>query len=119
MNYLVLIRNLISVILLGVGTFFFVVGFLGLNRFEDTFTRLHATTKCDTLGSGSIILAVMLYQGIDFTSLKLVLIILFVLISNPTTAHVISKGAHKHGIKPLTEITEFDRYEESTGGKTE
>lgn len=115
MNLVILIRNIISIILLGIGSFFFIIGFIGLNRFKDTFTRLHATTKCDTLGSGSIILAIILYQGLDFTSLKLVLILVFVFISNPTTAHVISKGAHKHGIKPLKEITEFDRYEESRG----
>ncbi|PTD93674.1 cation:proton antiporter [archaeon SCG-AAA382B04] len=116
MNILLLLRNIISIILLGVGTFFFLIGFIGLNRFQDTFTRLHATTKCDTLGSGSIILSIILYQGIDFTSLKLILIILFVIISTPTTAHIISKGAHKYGIKPLKEITKFDRYEELKGG---
>lgn len=119
MNLILLIKNLIIIILLIIGVFFFIVGFVGLNRFEDAFTRLHATTKCDTLGSGSIILAIILYQGIDFTSLKLALIISFVFVSNPTTAHVISKGAHEHGIKPLKEITQFDRYQESKEGEKE
>ena len=66
-----------------------------------------------------IILATIIYQGIDFTSLKLALIIVFIFISNPTTAHLISKAAHKHGIKPLKDITEFDKYEESKGGEKE
>ncbi len=119
MTSLMLIRNIISIILLAIGSFFFIIGFIGLNRFKDPFTRLHATTKCDTLGTGSIILAVVIYEGINFISLKLLLIILFVFIANPTTAHVISKGAHKYGIKPLESITEFDRYEETTGGNKE
>ncbi len=117
MSPLLLIRNIISILLLSIGSFFFIIGFIGLNRFNDPFTRLHATTKCDTLGSGSIILGVILYQGIDFTSLKLILIIAFIFISNPTAAHILSKATHRHGIKPKDEITEFDKYEEEIRGE--
>lgn len=82
------------------GLFFLFVGTVGLLRLPDVFNRLHATTKCDTLGAGLILLSLAL-QSTLAVGVRLLLLALFILITNPTAAHVIARAAYKTGIKPL------------------
>lgn len=82
---------IISILILG-GLFFFVVGTVGLIRFPDMLTRVHSAAKCDTLGAAMILLALILYNGLNMVSLKLVLIILFIWLTNPTATHLIAKA---------------------------
>lgn len=90
--------EIIVLITLILGLFFFVVGVLGLFRMPDAYTRLHATTKCDTLGIGLVLFSMMLYVGFSPSSIKMALIITFIWIGNPTAAHAIAKAAHSVGI---------------------
>ncbi len=92
--------------LLTIGIFFFLVGTLGLLRFPDIYCRLHATTKCDTLGAGAILLALALYEPSFINIIKLMLIAIFVLISSSTSGHAISRSCLKRGIKPWTKGAE-------------
>ncbi|SCY49782.1 monovalent cation/H(+) antiporter subunit G [Alkaliphilus peptidifermentans] len=92
-----LLYNLLIVVFFMGGAFFFFVGTLGLIRMPDVFCRMHATTKCDTLGAGLILIGLMLYRGFDILSLKLLLIIMFIWITNPTAAHIIAKAEHNKG----------------------
>ncbi|OKY78102.1 MAG: Multisubunit Na+/H+ antiporter MnhG subunit [Candidatus Methanohalarchaeum thermophilum] len=101
-----------------IGSFFFLVGFIGLNRFPDVFSRLHATTKCDTLGSGSILLSVIIYEGLNFKSAKILLIIVFLFLANPTTSHIIARGTYKSKQKGLKDI-DFDEYKKYLKGNRE
>jgi multicomponent Na+:H+ antiporter subunit G len=55
---------------------------------------MHATTKSDTLGAGLALLALIVYRGFDAVSLKLLLILIFILITNPVAAHIIAKAAY-------------------------
>jgi multicomponent Na+:H+ antiporter subunit G len=75
------------------GLFFFVVGTVGILRFPDLFTRAHSAAKCDTLGAVLCLIGLMIYSGLNFTSLKLLLVIAFLWITNPTATHLISKAA--------------------------
>lgn len=84
----------IITLLFVLGLFFFLVGSVGLIRLPDAISRLHATTKADTLGAGFILLAFVLREGVSLLSLKLILIIVFVWITNPTGAHLIGKIAY-------------------------
>lgn len=77
------------------GLFFFLIGSIGLIRLPDAISRLHATTKADTLGAGFILLAFVLREGISFISVKIILIIVFVWLTNPTGAHLIGKIAYE------------------------
>lgn len=100
-----LIVHLAVTILLGTGIFFTLVGSIGLLRFPDFYTRLHATGKCDTLGGGLIILGAMLYHFFQYSETllvpaKLVFLIFFIFIANPTATHAIMKAAYKTGLKP-------------------
>lgn len=74
--------------------FFFLVGTVGLVRMPDAFTRMHATTKCDTLGAGLALLALIVNRGFHIISVKLLLIIVFIWLTNPTAAHIIAKAEY-------------------------
>ncbi|MBE0700195.1 MAG: monovalent cation/H(+) antiporter subunit G [Acholeplasmataceae bacterium] len=88
-----ILLNVLMIILLGGGTFFFFVGVVGLLRMPDVFCRMHATTKCDTMGTGMVFLGLMLWQGIGFITLNILVILVFIWLTNPTAAHYIAKSA--------------------------
>lgn len=98
---------LVSLLLMG-GVFFFGVAVIGILRLPDFYTRLHAASKCDTLGLMLILLAIMLFILQDFTlanvlvSLKLLALMGFLFIASPTAAHAITESALINGIKPWT-----------------
>lgn len=101
--------DLLTVALLAVGVFFFIVGTIGLIRLPDVFTRMHATTKGDTLGAVSILIGLALYSGDFFTAVKMFIIIVFLFWANPTASHAIAKAAYKSGERPC-EDTLDDAY---------
>ncbi|MGQ9646989.1 MAG: monovalent cation/H(+) antiporter subunit G [Thermodesulfobacteriota bacterium] len=99
------ILHVIVTALLGAGLFFTFVGSIGLLRFPDFYTRLHATGKCDTLGGGLIILGLLIYHffqysGTPLVPAKLLFLIVFIFIANPTATHALMKAAYQTGIKP-------------------
>ncbi len=104
--------DIITIVIFLLGLFFFGVGVIGLLRLPDVYTRLHATTKCDTLGAGLVLLAVILNQGFTMASVKLALMILFIWFTNPTAAHIIAKAARSVGIPTATECAYIDKCKE-------
>lgn len=99
------ILHVIVTALLGAGLFFTFVGSIGLLRFPDFYTRLHATGKCDTLGAGLIILGSLIYHffqypGTPLVPAKLLFLIVFIFIANPTATHALMKAAYQIGVKP-------------------
>ncbi|MDI7260363.1 MAG: monovalent cation/H(+) antiporter subunit G [Thermodesulfobacteriota bacterium] len=97
--------NVIVTLFLAGGIFFLLVGSIGLLRFPDFYTRLHATGKCDTLGAGLMILGLMIYHIFHYSDLPLVpvrllFLIFFIFIANPTATHAIMKAAYRTGVKP-------------------
>lgn len=87
------------------GIFFFLVGVIGLLRLPDAYSRMHATTKCDTLGAGLTLLAMALYYGLSANSVKLILLIVFIWLTNPTAAHAIARAAFRSDEAPVCEGT--------------
>jgi len=96
-----LILDLVSIIALIGGLFFLFVGTVGLLRLPDVYNRLHATTKCDTLGAGLVLLSLALQSSLA-VGIRLFLLIIFILVTNPTAAHVIARAAYKCDIRPVT-----------------
>ncbi len=88
-------REIIFYVLLFPGLFFFLVGTVGILRFPDVLTRAHSAAKCDTLGAILSISAVAVYGGLNTSTIKLVLIIAFVWITNPTATHLIANAYSK------------------------
>lgn len=87
--------EIIAILFLLGGAFFFLVGTMGLIRMPDVFCRMHATTKCDTLGAGMILVGLMIFYGFSVITLKLLLILIFIWLTNPTAAHIIAKAEYK------------------------
>lgn len=94
-----LLLDALAVVLLVVGLVFVLGGTLGLVRLPDLFSRAHATGKCDSVGVGSILLAVALLGGLDVGDLKLMLLLLLSLASGPTTAHALARAGHRTGLR--------------------
>ncbi|NOR85416.1 Na+/H+ antiporter subunit G [archaeon] len=74
------------------------VGAIGLFRFPDVYTRIHAATLITI--SGIILPLIALAIENKTYTIKIIIIILLMLLSNATTGHAIGKSAHRHGIKP-------------------
>ena len=85
-----------------VGAGFFVAGTLGLLRLPDFYTRVHAVAKCDTVGAGAILLALTIHVAPHPESLKILVLLLLVLLSSPTSAHALARAAHDTGLEPWT-----------------
>ncbi len=83
-----------------IGTFFLLVGSIGLIRFPDVLCRMHATTKTTTLGACSILLAATVKYGHSPIGLKSLLAIPFLLLTAPAAAHMIARAAYR-GRVPL------------------
>ncbi|MGM0689290.1 MAG: monovalent cation/H(+) antiporter subunit G [Bacillota bacterium] len=84
------------------GFFFLLVGVVGLLRLPDLYTRMHAMGKCDTLGAGLMLIALMLLIG-DITNItKLFLIGVMIATINPIITHLIAKTAYNRGT-PMVE----------------
>ena len=88
--------HVLAGILISLGAFFLLVGSVGLLRLPDFFSRTHATGKADTLGIILIIsglFIVELSQGLLINSAKLLIIIAFVGLTNPTATNALAKAA--------------------------
>jgi multicomponent Na+:H+ antiporter subunit G len=94
--------NLLSWICLLLGSFFAVSGGVGLLRFPDFFSRLHPAGMTDTLGAALILIGLMLQAGFNLISVKLIMILAFLLLTNPTATHALAKSALHGNQQPLT-----------------
>jgi multicomponent Na+:H+ antiporter subunit G len=90
----------LSVTLMLVGAGFFLAGTLGLVRFPDVYTRLHALTKADNLGLGLIVLGLMLQAESVATAGKLLLIWLLLLAASASAGQLIASWAQQNGLLP-------------------
>jgi len=88
--------DLVSWVCLLAGAFFAISGGVGILRFPDFFTRMHATGVTDTLCAGLILVGLMFQAGWSAALLKLFLILAFMLLTSPTATHAIAKAA-MHG----------------------
>ena len=83
------------------GSFFSLTGGLGILRLPDFFTRLHAAGVTDTLGAGLMLIGLMLQSGLSLVTVKLVLVLAFLLFTSPTATHALAKAAVHGRVRPL------------------
>lgn len=82
------------------GVFFCFVGGVGLLRFPDFFSRTHGASLTDTLGAGLVLVGLMFQGGWSQTTVKLAMILFFLLLTSPTASHALAKAALEAGRKP-------------------
>lgn len=92
------VTDVMTLVLIVLGSFFFLAGTLGLIRFPDVYTRLHALTKADNVGLGLLIAGLALQAESWTTVGKLILIWLLVLLAGASVAHLIANAAIKNGV---------------------
>jgi multicomponent Na+:H+ antiporter subunit G len=108
---------ILGTILVSLGVVFFILGSIGLLRMPDVFNKLQAGTKATTLGFISIALGVLLMKP-EFAP-KIVVILLFVLISNPIGSHALARASRHRKEKMVTgKTTGKDTSDILQGGKS-
>lgn len=90
-----LILDTLAIFFLIGGLFFMLVGAVGVLRLPDAFNRLHAASKCSTLGMMGLLLAACLHVGTGDVIAKSIAFILFVFVSTPVGSHMLAKAAHR------------------------
>ena len=110
-----MVADIIMYILLVIGLFFSFVGVLGILRMHDVYGRLQASTCIPTMGNICLMIAGVIYAATHSmggsTIVKLVIIMLMILCTNPISNHALLKGAYKAGVKSAKEMV-IDDYKE-------
>ena len=102
------IMDVVSAILLLVGSVFALIGSIGIVRMPDVFTRVHAAGITDTLGAAGVLLGLALKAGFSLLLVKLLLMLAFLLLLNPTACHALARAA-LHGLRrPWMGLTHDD-----------
>lgn len=96
-----MIELIVSALLL-IGTGFILTSSLGLWRLPDFYTRMHGPTKASTLGVSSILFASLLVFSLrhDFLMVRELLVIVFLFLTAPVSAHLLTKAGRAAGLKP-------------------
>ncbi len=102
-----MLLDILSGALLAGGSFFILVGAIGLVRLPDVFARMHGAGVTDTLGAGLFIVGLMI-QALTLedtwfiTTIKLLLILVFMFFASPTSSYALANAALSQGVKPWT-----------------
>ena len=94
------VTEFLTLLLLLAGAGFFLAGTVGLLRFPDVYTRLHALTKADNVGLGLVIAGLVLQAESWAAMGKLLLIWLLVMLASASVAHLVARTALRKGIRP-------------------
>lgn len=84
-----------------VGSLFGAIGGIGIHRFPDFFTRLHAAGVTDTMGAVLILVGLMVQAGLTLIAVKLFLILGFLMFTSPTATHALAKAAIHGKLRPV------------------
>jgi multicomponent Na+:H+ antiporter subunit G len=92
------VADAVAGVLLVAGLGFVLLGVVGVLRLPDFYSRLHATSKVETLGLALMASGVAVQAGLTLLALKILLIIPFVAFVNSTAAHALGRAAHRSGL---------------------
>ena len=98
----VILIQVLTAVLLVSGFLFILFGIIGVLRLPDFYSRLHAQGKCDTLGVALMLGALALHEGWSLTSAKILTIVFFIVLANPTATHALGRAALLAGLEPWT-----------------
>ena len=92
--------DMVSWILLTAGGVFVLIGGIGALRMPNLYTRMHAASVTDTMGAVLVLSGIMLQAGLSLATIKLAAILLFLLVTSPTSSYALASAAMLAGIKP-------------------
>jgi multicomponent Na+:H+ antiporter subunit G len=94
------LRIILSIIIISFGAFFLLIGSVGLIRLPDFYARAHAVGKSDTLGIMLVITGLIIFEGFTINSAKLLIMIIFVGLTNPTATNALTRAAYLFRLRP-------------------
>ena len=83
------------------GSIFVIIGGIGLLRFPDFYTRIHAAGITDTMGAWLILIGLMFSSGWTLVTAKLVMLLIFLVMTSPLASHALAKAAFMRGLRPM------------------
>ena len=92
-----LVIDILSWVAFLAGGFFLLVGSLGMVRLPDFWARLHAASIIDSAGVGLLLFGMMLQAGFGLITVKLILIVIFLIVTGPTATHAVANAAFVSG----------------------
>lgn len=96
------------VVCLALSVFFTLVSTVGVLRLPDVYSRAHTASQADTLGAGFALAGVALAFGVQSPTVKTLLLLVFIFVTNPTAAHAIARSADAEGVEAWTVDDERD-----------
>jgi len=110
----------IAGVLLIIGAFFTLVAAVGVVRFPDVYTRMHAASKTGTVGSGVMLLAIAVHSGEFDVITRAVAGVVFFLLTAPLAAHLLARAAYCTNVRPWpgTSPDELSGHYDASSGKT-
>lgn len=103
-----ILLDALSWILLLVGSVFSIIGGIGIVRLPEFFSRLHGAGITDTVGAGAILFGLMFQSGLSLTTVKLLMILFFLLVASPSSCHALARSAMTHGLSPVLDTHRED-----------
>ena len=100
--------DIISWALMLAGAFFSIVGGIGIVRLPEFFSRMHGAGITDTMGAGAILIGLMFQVGLSLATVKLLMILFFLLVTSPSSCHALARSAVTHGLKPVLDTRPRD-----------
>lgn len=100
------VLDVLSWICLLGGAIFLLVGAIGVLRFPDFYSRLHAVSVCDTLGAVLVLVGLMLQGGLSMVTVKLLLMFYFMIFTGPTAVHALAEAALQGKLRPVVDERE-------------
>ena len=98
--------DMFSALCLLLGSFLCLSGGVGIIRFPDFYTRMHAVGVTDTLGAGMILIGLMLQNPEGLVMLKLLMILVMTLFISPVASHALAKAAFRNDLVPVSDRNE-------------
>lgn len=94
-----IIQTVIAGLFILGGLFFLTVSVTGLIRLPDFYSRNHGVGKSETLGAMLLLCGLAIYNGFEINTLKILGILLFIALANPTATHIVARAAYRNGIE--------------------
>ncbi len=103
-----IVIDILSWIFIIGGSFFSIVGAVGLIRFPDFWSRLHAVSVTDGAGVILLLIGMALQAGLTLVTVKLFIILIFLFITGPTSTHAVANAALVSGLRPKSAVDRDD-----------
>lgn len=90
---------MISDILIFLSWIFIIIGIAGLRRLKGVYSKLLSSSKIDSVATITLFMALIIKKGFSVVSFKLIVILVFYLLTNPVTNQIIGISAYRNGVK--------------------